>query len=136
MQLPTAESFYPRDPDKPDIPLPARALWIARRGMPVTQQVTDDLRIEVRVNHGRWIADCPFCSGAQMASFTDPRFLCADCGNINVGGKWIRLVWPGDARGIEVALLVRSEPNRNWRPGETIAALRNENAQHGVEGAV
>jgi hypothetical protein len=86
----------------------------------------------VRANHGRWIVDCPFCLGAQLASPTDRRFLCADCGNVNISGKWLRVVWPANPEAIEAVLLARPLENRNWDSGESIADLRRENAEHDI----
>lgn len=87
------------------------------------------------VNHGRWLADCPFCRQTQVASKTDQRlFCCAEgCGNAQVGGAFVKVAWPKDADKIEAELLKRATPDhRNWTPGETVRDLRNENAQYGV----
>jgi hypothetical protein len=103
----------------------------------LTQQMAPaPLKVVARVNHGRWIVDCPFCTGAQLASPTDRRFLCADCGNVNIDGKWITVTWPSDAETIEATLAVRPRENRNWRPDESIADLRRENVEHDLPEAV
>jgi hypothetical protein len=103
---------------------------------PITQEVHLGLELPVRVNHGRWVVDCPVCLSAQLASFTEQRFLCAECGNVSVGGKWLSIVWPPDAVAIENALVIRPTENRNWLPGETVADLRRENTGHGIGGLV
>lgn len=79
--------------------------------------------IHAYVNHGRWIAECPDCHGAQLACRTDHRFLCNECGNVAVDNKWRRVVWPLDAAEIEAALTGRPRANQNWNPGETVEDL-------------
>ena len=86
--------------------------------------------VEVIVNQGRWVVECPDCNGAQMACRTDPRFLCDECGNIAVGNLWRPVVWPDDVDGIEDALGFRSDENQNWYPGETVDDLRAEAVAH------
>jgi hypothetical protein len=78
------------------------------------------------VNHGRWIVECP-CGGAQLASRTDKRFFCIDCGNVAFEGKWVHVEWPDEAEEIEAELDQRFYPKqRNWRPGQTSKDLRDE----------
>jgi hypothetical protein len=89
--------------------------------------------IEVYANHGRWVAECPVCHGAQLASRTDPRFFCVDCLNAYNGGKWVPLVWPEDVRAIEDALVDRATPHRNWRTGENVSDLAADNEAHAAE---
>lgn len=88
------------------------------------------------VNHGRWIVGCPFCNSAQLAAKTDRRYFCAGeggCGNAQVGGAFVNVVWPKDADAIEAELVKRADPNtRNWTPGETVKDLNHENVEHGV----
>lgn len=87
------------------------------------------------VNHSRWVVDCPFCNSAQIASPDDRRFVCCDCLNATVAGRFVEVVWPAAAERaqIEQLLLARGGvANRNWSPGETAAELRLENAAHGV----
>lgn len=83
--------------------------------------------LEVVVNHGRWIVECPDCHDAQLASRHDPRFMCVACGNASVGGKWRRVTWPAKANQIEELLEVRVAALQNWAPGETVADLKAEN---------
>lgn len=80
--------------------------------------------IAVRVNHGRWIVDCPVegCSAAQLASDTDHRFVCVEC----AAGPY-RVVWPEEREAIEQVLEGRPQPARNWEPGETVDDLHAEN---------
>jgi hypothetical protein len=85
--------------------------------------------VEARVEHGRWLVDCPVdgCAGAQLASDSDRRFVCVEC----AAGPF-EVEWPLDRDEIEAALNVRPAPNRNWLPGETVADLLAENAERGV----
>ncbi len=122
--LPAAEwapaSYWPKGRPRPDAGL------------------CSEVTAAAEVNHSRWIVCCPLiapdtggrCGGAQVAAKSDRRYLCTSCGNAQVGGKWLPVIWPSDkdiAR-IEAALLARpNEANRNWKPGEKIAALIAEN---------
>lgn len=85
-----------------------------------------------RVNHGRWIADCPFCDiGAELVNFDTGLFFCCNCRNAQVEHAFIRVVIPRDAerKRIEDVLLERPvEETRNWQPEETVADLVRENA--------
>ena len=83
------------------------------------------------VNHGRWVADCPQpgCTGAMMVTEQQPMH----CGNRDCGGGPWTVAFPAERQQIEVLLLLRPvDRNRNWRPGESLAALRAENAEHGL----
>jgi hypothetical protein len=82
------------------------------------------------VNHSRWVADCPFCSSAQVVTPDDRRFFCVDCGNANVRHAYVEVEWPPDDEIDEIERLLRLRPdeqNRNWYPMEPVAALRAEN---------
>ncbi len=89
-----------------------------------------DATIKAYVNHGRWVADCPFCPSAQVVSPADPRFLCAGsdgCANSKVQGSFAQVVFPADLELIEQALLLRPDrKNRNWTT-ESVAVLLEEN---------
>lgn len=81
-------------------------------------------RRAARVDHGRWLVDCP-CGGAAAAWPESERAACLDCGCI-----WLAKFPSKRAReAAEAALLERPlGENRNWRPGEeSLAALRLEN---------
>lgn len=84
------------------------------------------------VNHGRWLADCPFgCGGAELVR--EEWFVCRECLNAGGAGR-VPLVYPTeeDVRAIEAALVVRPIVNRNWCPDESIGRLLAENAMHGL----
>lgn len=81
--------------------------------------------IEARVDDGRWVVDCPDpdCTSAQIASDTDPRFVCVRC----AFGPFT-VVFPKDRPAIEQTLLARPVPEtRNWLPNETVGDLKREN---------
>jgi hypothetical protein len=97
--------------------------------------VHDTVAAVAYVNHGRWVVDCPFgCGSAQMASRSDRRFFCVECGHRG-DGRWLPVVWPSDLEVQTVEAVLDARPDmatRNWRPGEPIDALVAENAGHGL----
>ncbi|GAA4358390.1 hypothetical protein [Angustibacter luteus] len=94
--------------------------WAAPRPLDVSTALAVDSPVSVRVNHGRWLVDCP-CGGAQLASRTDQRFLCCDCGNALVDGLFRPVVWPPDADAIETALAELELDAQNWPVDEVEA---------------
>lgn len=82
------------------------------------------------VNHGRWVADCPDCNGAEFVSMGAP-FMCSNC--LNGGsGVYRPVTIPAQRDAIERRLLQRKRvETRNWR-GETVAQLTDENRRHGI----
>ena len=93
--------------------------------------ISDADPVKARVNHGRWIVDCE-CKGAEFA-FEEGLFMCQSCFNANRKHQYRRLIFPKNRKGIEMELIQRPEPNRNWYPGETITKLKAENAEHKAE---
>ncbi len=81
---------------------------------------------------GRWIADCPSCSGAEYVDFRNPIFMCCSCWNKDFGHQWLRVKVPKIKADIEAELLKRPAGNRHWEPNETLADLRRQNKEHGV----
>ena len=77
------------------------------------------------VNHGRWVIDCD--CGAGNSVHPDWKLACClECGAIRTN-----IVFPAEIREIERTLASRKrQANRNWRPGETVATLKAENAAH------
>jgi len=97
------------------------------RGFPVKNALTKDELIEARVDHGRWIANCPDCKGAECVTLDDPVFMCLSCGNEAIGGKLRRVKFPNDQSTIEGLLTSRPLYAQNWDPNETINQLKEEN---------
>lgn len=96
------------------------ALRIARSGSVIG-------KVDARVNHGRWIVDCPDrdCTAAVMASIEDPRFVCPVCAY-----GIFTVTFPNNADAVEKVLLERPVPaTQNWLPGESVGDLRKENKE-------
>lgn len=137
----TAEGFYPRLSDHPAATPAERPhyAWGARtdgRPRELPRAIAPGIAARLEANHGRWVAHCPFCPSAQVASEGDRRLLCIACDNAPVGGAWVRVAWPSEPerRAIEDALGRRADPrNRNWTPEESAEDLRRENRERGVE---
>jgi hypothetical protein len=120
--------------------------YLARFGyeVPPLDQVDDTARpIDVEVNHGLWIWRCPCThaalndqlSGGGMAFLDCPLGWCPTCENAETVGRWRRLRFPPERTEIERVLALRPDPEtRNWWPGETLAELAAENAEHGIGG--
>lgn len=90
---------------------------------------TAKVALPAKVNHGRWIVECP-CGGAQLASKTDRRFFCIDCGNVLFEGEWVHVDWPKNVEAIEQALSRRPfAANQNWEPGESLEDLQGQTAE-------
>lgn len=93
--------------------------------------ISDAPPVKARVNHGRWIIDCE-CGGAVFA-FDERIFMCISCCNARHKHQYRRLIFPRTRKAIEMILLQRPEPNRNWYPGETLTKLKAENEEHKAE---
>lgn len=109
---------------------PLHALWEG----PQPEGMADTVVAYAYVNHGRWVVDCPFCLSAQLTSPRDRRFFCVECGNVNAGGRWLRVQWPdADLAQIEKNLGVRPRvETRNWTVGESVLRLQAENTANGL----
>lgn len=114
-------------------------LWAARGyGRPPAQAEARG-SVAARVNHGRWIVDCPNrCGNALAGSVAEPYYLCPDCGSPENGGQWYGVAFPVQREAIEAQLLKRpalspaQTATRNWELGETVAMLRKENKARGI----
>ena len=97
-------------------------------------------QVAARINHGRWLGDCGGCNSALVIDLSEPVFMCVECANAGNEGRWFAVTVPRNRKAIEDELLKRpwngrnpSEAvNRNWEPGETVAALKQENTEHGI----
>lgn len=91
------------------------------------------------VNHGRWIAECPYeCGSAIVLKPGETTFHCSECLSISP------VDWPSNAQDIWDALVERRLPRtRNWFPtghdlalraglphGQTPEELRTEQKDH------
>jgi hypothetical protein len=91
-----------------------------------------DKTLEARIEHSRWIVDCPNCNSAEYA-FEDGLFFCSQCLNSNVQGKVYRVKIPKERKQIEDVLSKRAIKNRHWYPKENVKELETENLKHGLE---
>jgi len=105
--------------------------------------------VAARIDFGRWIADCPDCSGAEYVDYDDPVFFCVSCGNEDNEGKARPVVFPNEAERAEIEVLILARPvkahgkrptqralmaapvipglGRSWNPGESAADLKRQN---------
>jgi len=96
--------------------------------------------VAARINHGRWLVDCPGCNSALVVDLSELVFMCVECANAANEGKWFAVIVPTNRKAIETELLKRpwngrnlaEAVNRNWEPGETVATLKQENTDHGI----
>jgi hypothetical protein len=93
---------------------------------PFPVSVDNTITVNAEVNHGRLIAKCPFCPGAELVDRNDKRFFCLSCFNKKVNGKWLPIIIPENLDEIETILNLREEQNQNWIPGETAEMLKSE----------
>jgi hypothetical protein len=61
-----------------------------------------------RINHGRWVADCP-CGSAQVVTPADPRMACTEC-----RAGWFRLTFPEDPAAAETSVAGLLPTEQNW----------------------
>lgn len=102
------------------------------REIPVISDITVG-NIPAHINHNRWIVSCPLCSGAMLASKSDPIFWCVNCENQANKGHPMAVVFPKRTGLIEWILMKRPDPaTRNWKSPESIDDLIRENKRHGV----
>lgn len=90
-----------------------------------------------RVNHGRWIADCPTegCGGAEFVSLAGQPFFCCECRNAATDNTPIPVVLPDEQTRDQVTVYLCARPDaetRNWDPEETVKQLQRENRDHGI----
>jgi hypothetical protein len=75
-------------------------------------------RLWARINHNRWVADCP-CGSAQVVSPADPKFACTECGY-----GWAQLIFPDDVAAVEALLDELLPHERNWSNPDEPAVSR------------
>lgn len=112
--------------------LAGQAAVAARHGrVPALGEVDRDAVAALAlVDHGRLLARCPDCpGGVEYVWRRGPHlFFCAACLNRSLGGRWRLVVVPERLDEIERLLLLRPDPAlRNWRVGEPVEALADEN---------
>lgn len=90
------------------------------------------------LNHGRWIADCAKCGGAEL---TTAEF-CQVCNQAHPIQQFHcqnhtchardEVKMPTNLAAIEAVVRFRPLENQNWLPGESVASLKLENDEHQV----
>lgn len=127
-----AQQFYEGGADRPLAERVHHTWWQRMRPlqpMPDFDKPIGPARSAVQafINDSRWVVVCPDCNSAQVVSPDDPRFLCIECVNETIGGRWRPAMFPSNLEALEQALMERPRRiNRNWRPGESVASLRSE----------
>lgn len=94
------------------------------------------LSVDAYINHSRWVADCPYCTGSEMVDPDEKKFYCFNCLMLDIVGRPIRVKFPlkTTREKIEAVLLKRPfEENRNWFTEESLQDLKDENIEHGLE---
>ena len=84
--------------------------------------------LEARIEHARFLVDCPNCNSAEFA-FEDKLFFCSLCKNSDIQNKVRKVKMPTERKKIEEILSVRPIKNRHWT-NETLQALAKENELH------
>ncbi|MGO1049777.1 hypothetical protein [Crossiella sp. CA198] len=121
--MPPIESVESRWPDPPPgwstqdwrtTPAAERHLHVmrellARNGLPRPTGMDETQQVHARLDHGRWLVQCPGCASAQHAAHSDPRFYCVNCGNRG-SGQWWPVVWPAERTEVETQAQARSGP--------------------------
>ena len=89
-----------------------------------------------RIHQDKWIVGCPVegCGDASFVWLEEPLYMCANCFNEELGGRWRRVAVPPveERERIEAVLAGRALPQqRNWDPSESLDDLRAQNGEHG-----
>ena len=111
--------------------IPDMGKRLIRETKPEDGGVDNDRPVQARVNWGKWIWDCE-CGGAEFA-WDEGLGMCQECYNGKSRHRYRPIIFPKNRAAIEKILLARPLENRNWSPGETLAALRAENEEHKAE---
>lgn len=105
--------------------------------VPPVDVVAEVPALPARVDHGRWIVDCPDCNGAEFVWLAGPHvMMCVGCWNACAGHRWRRVELPAADVLAEIDRILQARPlpaTRNWYPHESVADLAAENATHADE---
>lgn len=67
-----------------------------------------------RIDHARWIADCPWhCGASHAVPRTERRFWCTGCGNGGTG-KTCALTWPAERARVELNMSTLPSALASW----------------------
>lgn len=109
--------------------LEAQAVFIRRRQEAGARYEVHEvlLPLSARIDHNTWVVDCE-CGAGNAVDPEWPIACCFGCGAIHRG-----IVFPPNRSFIEELLLKRPDvTHRNWRPGESLDALKQENVTLGI----
>ena len=126
----TGDTYF-NEIDKENISGRKIAIKFLQRDRILNLPIYDFKPLDARIEHARFIVDCPNCNSAEFA-FEDNLFFCSQCKNSDIQGKARRVIMPPERKQIEEILGKRPIINRHWNPGETVEALQNENILHGL----
>jgi len=101
------------------------------RGILLRFEVCDANPLEAKIEHARYLVDCPNCDNTEFA-FEDKLFFCSACKNSDIGGKVRKVKMPKERKQIEEILRKRPIKNRHWSPEETVEDLEKENTLNGL----
>lgn len=92
--------------------LQMRTVLAGRRGFVMRASLST---VTARIDHGVWVADCPYCAGAEPVSLTHRTFFCLSCGMLNGLSRWRVVVFPADIAATEALVAELPPSERNWR---------------------
>jgi hypothetical protein len=112
-------------------------IWVcmnSRKELP-PKQIAVSGDVTARIDHSRWLADCPHCNEAWFVSKRYPVLWCAKCRMSANGSNARRVVFPVGSEQVERLLSLRPDPTtRNWNSHkETVETIRRENLDRGIE---
>lgn len=74
--------------------------------------------VVARVDHGRWIADCPDCNGAEYVDPDEPVFFCFGCLNTQYQGQLRPVRFPPPEIRERIEANLRPEAYNSWSEEE------------------
>lgn len=116
MEIITAKSIAQRDG------CPSVLEWIKRaanrKGAAVMIEPIGEKAVTARIDHGRWIADCEDCNGAEYVDPGEPVFFCISCLNRNHGGALRPVRFPEAAARAKIEAQLSPENYNSWNENE------------------
>ena len=102
--------------------------WLRKRR--ITQWTWLGAAPHARIEHGRWLVDCPSCNGAELGGEEWDGVICGSC-----GAEFLTIIWPAPSvrAAIEAVLDVRPQHRQHWFPHEQLKDLEKENEDHGLK---
>lgn len=107
-------------------------LWLARRNRLLVRPAPLGT-VSAYLNWGRWVADCPFCRGAEVVGKQSKLFFCLSCGMIENGHHTMAVRFPEDIAEIEAALADEPVARQNWQATGNMGLAAAERQREAVE---